>query len=80
MTTVLLAHADIKPNLGCEDGNTPLIVASESGHCAVVRLLLQRKDIAVNQANKAGHTPLMIACMYAAVTPLWWSCCCRATI
>jgi hypothetical protein len=65
LAAVLLAHADINPNLGCkETGNTPLIAASEDGHLAVVTLLLRHGDIAVNQANKAGQTPLLVACQH----------------
>jgi ankyrin repeat protein len=42
-------------------GSTPLYIAADVGHGAVVVQLLKAKDIAVNQANARGVTPLFIA-------------------
>ena len=44
-----------------QDGNTPLLIASQNGHSAIVKLLLQSSDIDVNVASKDGITPLIHA-------------------
>eukprot|EP00049_Salpingoeca_infusionum_P014879 m.284616 g.284616 ORF g.284616 m.284616 type:complete len:348 (+) comp15766_c0_seq3:152-1195(+) len=51
----------LDPNLGGEDGYTPLMTACEAGHTAVVTALLQSPRLNVNRANSYGQTALMFA-------------------
>jgi ankyrin repeat protein len=48
-------------NLGDEEGCTPLFIAAQKGHLAVLRCLLDELGADVNQASNRGFTPLMIA-------------------
>ncbi|XP_019636488.1 PREDICTED: uncharacterized protein LOC109479054 [Branchiostoma belcheri] len=59
----VLVHAqNVNVNLADNEGNTPLIFASQAGHLDVlVFLLLNFPDVAVDQPNLAGMTPLMKA-------------------
>ena len=58
MKALLDAKADV--NKAEKDGWTPLLVAAENGHEAVVRALLE-KGADVNEANKEGTNPLYVA-------------------
>jgi ankyrin repeat protein len=49
------------PAQGQTGGCTPLFVASQNGHAAVVNVLLARQATDVNQADASGCTPLGIA-------------------
>ena len=57
VTTLLLRGEDI--DRGTNSGASPLFVAAQMGHGAVVRLLAERADI--NRARDDGVTPLIIA-------------------
>ncbi|XP_078621185.1 uncharacterized protein LOC144887672 [Branchiostoma floridae x Branchiostoma japonicum] len=59
----VVVHAqNVNVNLADNEGNTPLIFASQAGHLDVlVFLLLNFPDVAVDQPNLAGMTPLMKA-------------------
>ena len=58
----LLALQDIQVNqVRRIDGGTPLIIAAYKGHSEVVKLLLDKKDIQVNQGDRCGATPLIHA-------------------
>ena len=46
-----------------ESGRTPLSWASEHGHEAIVRVLLERGDVNVNAEDKDRWTPLLFAAM-----------------
>ncbi|KAN0074159.1 Ankyrin repeat-containing domain protein [Elaphomyces granulatus] len=61
---LLLAVADIDPNVRCEFNNTPLFYACESGHVSIVKQLLARDDVVLNvQGTGATRlTPLLTAC------------------
>jgi ankyrin repeat protein len=60
---LLLTHKDIDVNITSNtNGATPLWIACKDGHVDVVKLLLARKEIKVNQANEDGATPLYYAC------------------
>lgn len=57
---VFLAQADINPNLQDRDGNTPLLLAIESGwEEGTTRLIAAGAN--VNLANNGGETPLIRA-------------------
>ena len=43
---------------------TPLQVAAGKGYTNIARLLLEKQDININQANKFGFTPLYMAANY----------------
>jgi hypothetical protein len=43
------------------DGGTPLMIAVQEGHEAIVRLLVLECKVDVNQASKPGYYPLHIA-------------------
>lgn len=43
-------------------GITPLYMACESGHLAIVKILVQQEQVDINQAKPDGTTPLSIAC------------------
>jgi ankyrin repeat protein len=47
-------------NKSSDDGDTPLCIACENGHCEVVDALL-RKKADVNKAGSDGITPLAVA-------------------
>ena len=59
----LLASESINVNAAHDwhNGETPLMVACANGHENVVRALLERGDIRVNQADKRGLNALHIA-------------------
>ena len=44
-----------------QDGRTPLAVAAANGHDTMVKLLLERKDIEVDEKDNYGQTPLLFA-------------------
>ena len=56
---LLGAGADV--HLADSNGQTPLYLAAQKGHDAVVQVLLQVEGVAVNQAQETGVTPLFIA-------------------
>ena len=45
------------------DGSTPLYIAAQQGHGAVVGQLLAAEGISVNQAELGGATPLSVAAL-----------------
>jgi len=47
---LLLAHAAVDPNRAGEDGSTPLSIATQNGHEAVIELLLAHAAVDANQA------------------------------
>jgi len=59
--TKLLDWNDVDVNSKDKDGRTPLYLASENNHDAVVGLLLARSDLDVNLKIGTGETPLLIA-------------------
>jgi ankyrin repeat protein len=38
------------------------MLASEKGHKEIVKILLENKNIEINQTTKSGWTALMLAC------------------
>ncbi|OBT64232.1 hypothetical protein VE03_06864 [Pseudogymnoascus sp. 23342-1-I1] len=48
----------VKANIPDGDGLTPLSWAAKAGHAAIVKLLLERKDIEADIKDKNGQTPL----------------------
>jgi hypothetical protein len=51
-------------NLPAGIGTTPLYLAAENGHLAVVRYIIEELGVNVDQSEKGGATPLIIAaCM-----------------
>lgn len=52
------------PNVGDEEGRTPLIIAVQKGSVDIVRELLAVKNIDVNEADIWGNTPLHHAVLY----------------
>ncbi|OAA34802.1 Ankyrin repeat-containing domain protein [Beauveria brongniartii RCEF 3172] len=53
-----LIQEGAKPDLRNASGVTPLWIAAEEGHDAVVRILAQRLDVDVNSLSIAGRSPL----------------------
>ena len=43
------------------DGGSPLILAAEKGHFEVVKLLIEKERILVNQVDNNGYSALMVA-------------------
>ncbi|OGM40936.1 hypothetical protein ABOM_010325 [Aspergillus bombycis] len=60
---LIAAGADI--NAKDEKGRTPCSRAAERDHLAVVRILAERKDIAIDLKDENGRTPLSWAAEYA---------------
>jgi len=58
---MLLAKEGVDVNQAVNDGATPLFVASQKGHTAVVSMLLGKQGVDVNQAMDGGTTPLLTA-------------------
>jgi ankyrin repeat protein len=54
-------HGNIGADSKDEYGRTPLSLVAEEGHEAVVRLLVQREDVAADSKDKYGRTPLSFA-------------------
>ncbi|GIJ98169.1 hypothetical protein Aspvir_000284 [Aspergillus viridinutans] len=52
------SHGHIDVDCKDEDGRTPLSLASEKGHLAIVKLLLSQDTVDVNSADTVGRTPL----------------------
>ncbi|CAI4213229.1 unnamed protein product [Parascedosporium putredinis] len=59
----LLETGKVDPNAKDRGGQTPLILAAEAGHEAVVKLLLETGLVEVDVANNSGYTPLSFAAM-----------------
>lgn len=60
---VLLSKAKADPNIPSLTGATPLIAASQEGHCGVVKLLLRFPGIDIDhKENLHGTTSLNMAC------------------
>ncbi|KAJ3564785.1 hypothetical protein NPX13_g7729 [Xylaria arbuscula] len=57
---LLLAAEEIQVDIPDKDGQTPLHLAAERGHLAIVQLLLESKAI-VDLEDKDGNTPLSLA-------------------
>ena len=55
-----LLEANANPNLCDENGDTPLIIASQRGHVGIVRKLLQH-NADINQKGRNGRTALSMA-------------------
>jgi serine/threonine-protein phosphatase 6 regulatory ankyrin repeat subunit B len=55
-----LLKADADTNIARNDGNTPLLIASQEGYLKVVKRLLV-SGTAVNHANNSGVTSLLFA-------------------
>jgi ankyrin repeat protein len=58
MVRLLLGRGDIDANSKDYDRRTPLLVAAEGGHEAVVRLLPERGDVNTNPKDCNRWTPL----------------------
>jgi hypothetical protein len=56
----LLLEKDVDINKVGEYGDTPLLVAAETGNTEIVKLLLE-KDADINKTDNIGHTPLLVA-------------------
>jgi len=59
---ILLSKPGTNPNVSYSNGNTPLIMAIQENHTNIVKLLLERPDIKVNQRGVDGCSPLVKAC------------------
>ena len=57
---LLLKEPGVKPNLSAADGATPILIAAQNGHTAVVRFLIE-KGVEVKKTMKSGATPLFVA-------------------
>ena len=57
----ILEREETNPNVSYSNGNTPLIIAVQENHTAIVHLLLQRPDILVNMRGLDGYTALIRA-------------------
>ena len=57
----LLEREGTNPNASYSNGNTPLIIAVQENHTAIVHLLLKRPDILVNMRGLDGYTALIRA-------------------
>ncbi len=55
----LLLEARVDVNKACDDGRTPIFIASQCGHVDIMSLLL-RYGAKVNKAMDGGVTPLFI--------------------
>jgi ankyrin repeat protein/tetratricopeptide (TPR) repeat protein len=44
-----------------KDGQSPLLIACKGGHTAIVRNLLERECVNINQVDNLGNTPLIVA-------------------
>ena len=53
----------VKPDSGDLWERTPLLYATERGHMAVVKLLLERVDVDINRTDSKGNGPLLYAAM-----------------
>jgi len=58
---VLVEQGDANADTRDEWGQTPLSLAAERGHEAVVRLLLERDDVEADSKNKWSQTALSLA-------------------
>eukprot|EP00040_Diaphanoeca_grandis_P025649 m.142397 g.142397 ORF g.142397 m.142397 type:complete len:1442 (+) comp30248_c1_seq5:106-4431(+) len=57
----MLAESNINPNMGGEDGYTPLMTAAEAGHSDMVALLLSDSRVLPNYINTYQQTALFLA-------------------
>ena len=58
---LLLSQDDVAVNSPNRDYQTPLSLAAQNGHEAVVKLLLSRDDVAVNCWDQYARPPLLLA-------------------
>ena len=61
MVRALLGRPETEVNRAKANGVTPLWMAAQNGHAAVVQALLCHVDVDVNALNERGVTPLMVA-------------------
>ncbi|VDO67287.1 unnamed protein product [Heligmosomoides polygyrus] len=60
---------DVNPNIQDAEGNTPLIIAAEAGHTAIVELLLARfPHLEIDHVNHLGQSALMKAAIQGRIT------------